>query len=173
MLFLRPVRYFAKKQKKKNILKMSNSPNPALLPLFTNEMFFTPEQPELPSPDLGGYNKKVLVLYAAAELTPTTDEMLRKMMQSCKLNESDYYRIGLSTPSLIAPLIRLHQPETLLVFGLPWQNGSFDIKKNPYTPFRFAGMKCLLSDSLNTLQQKPELKKELWNKGLKYIFQIT
>jgi hypothetical protein len=152
---------------------MSNTPNLALMPLYTDEMFFTLAQSELPNPDLGSYNKKVLVLYAAAELTPSTDEMLRKMMQSCRIEESDYYRIGLNNPALIAPLIRLHQPETLLLFGLPWQNGSFSIQKNPYSPFRFAGIKCLLSDGLNTLQQKPELKKELWNKGLKYLFQIN
>ena len=152
---------------------MSNAQNPALLPLYTDEIFFTTEHLELPQPNLGGFNKKVLLLYTAEELNGPTDEMLRKMMQSCRLEETDYYRIGIKSAKLIAPLIRHHQPETIILFGLPWQNGTFQIQKPVYTPFRFAGMKCLLSDGLNTLQQKPELKKELWNKGLKYLFQIN
>lgn len=152
---------------------MSNAQNPALLPLYTDEIFFTTEQLELPQPNLGGFNKKVLLLYTAEELNGPTDEMLRKMMQSCRLEETDYFRIGIESAKLIAPLIRHHQPETIILFGLPWQNGTFQIQKPVYTPFRFAGMKCLLSDGLNTLQQKPELKKELWNKGLKYLFQIN
>lgn len=152
---------------------MSNEQKTALLPLYTEEIFFTPDHQELPKPTLGGFKQKVMLLYLAEELNPASDEMLRKMMQSCRLDENDFYRIGIESPNLIAPLIRHHQPETLILFGLPWQNGTFQIQKPNYTPFRFAGMKCLLSDGLSMLQQKPELKKELWNKGLKYLFQIN
>ena len=151
---------------------MSTSNNPAYLPLYTNEVFFTVQAEEIPQPNLGTFEKKVLLLYKEQELNATTDEMLRKMMNSCKLSESDYYRIGLESPKQIPPALRHYQPETVLIFGLPWENGSFHIQKPFYQPFRFAGMKCLLSDGIESLQTNAAFKKSLLNNGLKYIFEI-
>lgn len=152
---------------------MSTSNNPAYLPLYTEEVFFTLQTEEIPQPNLGNFEKKVLLLYKQQELNAATDEMLRKMMNSCKLTENDYYRVGLLQTSQISPALRQYQPETVLIFGLPWENGSFQIQKPLYKPFRFAGMKCLLSEGIETLHAKPELKKTLWNNGLKYIFEIV
>lgn len=152
---------------------MSTSNNPAYLPLYTEEVFFT-VQPEISlQADLGLFEKKILLLYVTQELNAATDEMMRKMMNSCRLSENDYYRVGLNSPHELLAAIRQFQPETVLVFGIAWENGSFNVKKPLYKPFRFAGMKCLLSDGIQTLQDKPELKKTLWNNGLKYIFEIN
>ncbi len=120
----------------------------------------------------GGFEKKILVLLTASDLIPDTELLLSKMLAACKLSEKDYFIINISQ-SQVLETINQYQPETVLLFNLVLQSSAFNIHKEKNQPFRFAGRKYLLCDSLKAISSNPNLKSDLWTKGLKILFNLS
>ncbi len=121
---------------------------------------------------LGGFEQKVLVAVKEEDFTSLNEALLVKMLLACHLEMKDYYIITSASDEVI-PSINQYQPETVLLFDLPLHSDIFKAMKEKYKPFRFAGKKFLLCDSLGMISATPSLKSTLWTAGLKPLFNIN
>ncbi len=120
----------------------------------------------------GGFRQHVLVMVQAEDLNAENEMLLTKMLAACQFDEQDYYIIK-SQQEMVLPLINRFSPDTVLLFGLALNSAVFNSLKEKYEPFRFAGTKFLLCDSLTLISNTPTLKSALWTNGLKPLFNIN
>ena len=121
----------------------------------------------------GNFDKKILLLCLESDANDANLATLEKMMTSCKVQESDYGLVYVQHHEDALEALQQFKPEIAILFGLILKNNQLQINKTPYKPFRFHQMRLLQSDSLTLLNQKPELKVNLWNQGLKVLFKIA
>jgi hypothetical protein len=121
---------------------------------------------------VGGFEKKILVALKEADFTADNEALLVKMLSACQLTDKDYFIIRIM-PQQLLTLINRYQPETVLLFDLSLHSETFNSLKEKYKPFRFAGKKFLLCDSLTAISTAPSLKSALWTNGLKPLFKIN
>jgi hypothetical protein len=143
-----------------------------LLYIYNETLYLNSDlNPEIIQPK-GGFEMKILALTEASDLIPDTELLLSKMLAACKFTEKDYYIMNISQSQVLETIHRL-QPETVLLFNLTLQSPAFNILKEKNQPFRFAGRKYLLCDSLKSILINPSLKSDLWTNGLKILFNLS
>ena len=114
---------------------------------------------------------KVLVLHQELDLLPEYTLLLSNILKACKLNENDYYVQVVKAQSWLHYVHR-GRIEIVILFGMEMDNQVFHLQKELYKPFRFAGKKWLLADSVAAIHSNPSLKSSLWTNGLKPLFGI-
>jgi len=115
---------------------------------------------------------QILILTLPGQVNLDNAILMDKMMAACKLRKEDYLLVQSAQEDLFQ-WINTYQPETVLLFGLSLESEAFSSLKDKNKPFRFAGKKFLLSESLSTIAASPSLKSDLWTNGLKVLFNIT
>lgn len=116
--------------------------------------------------------KKILVLSLNYSPASFEEGQLKKMLQACTLTPEQYHIVKIGEGQLVAwhkINEQLHPQITLLVGVLPAQLGiSATFRLNEPNFFN----ECLFIPtlSINELEQSPEVKKQLWNIGLKPVF---
>jgi DNA polymerase III psi subunit len=114
----------------------------------------------------------VLVLLMPDDQTETLLALLQKMLLACQLNTSQY-TIQYVQPADLLDTIQVHQPETVLMFGILPDSDAFHFDKPLNKPFRFGGRKFLITNTLKEIDGNQQLKAALWTNGLKPLFQIS
>lgn len=97
---------------------------------------------------------------------------LLKMLQACQLKESDYNIIQFGDADKIAWHVlrdHLHLKSIILLGILPAQLG-VSAQLMPHQLSRFNNCNWIVTDNLETLLQRQEIKTHLWNYGLKPAF---
>lgn len=120
----------------------------------------------------GLFEQKVLVLINSKEWNQADEEFLKKILQSCRLNDNDYLIIVFSEPAHLFDIINQHRPEILFLFGVKLESDFFNSHKSPYKPFVFNGIKIAISEPLKVLQADKEKRLLLWNQCIKPLFNI-
>ena len=103
----------------------------------------------------------------------SADEMqLKKMLQACQLKDEDYHIIQFEANTQIAwHSLRDHlKIKSILMLGVAPHQLGVSAQFMPHQLSRFNDCNWILTDSLDTLQQRPEIKTHLWNYGLKPAF---
>lgn len=100
-------------------------------------------------------------------------QFISKMMQACKLSESDYHLVLVPNQSDLLRIYNQAKKAVSIFFGFNFQHDGFAMRRELYKPFRFQGHVMLLSNSLSELMNDATLKSKLWNQGLKVLFNIT
>ncbi|MBL7767151.1 MAG: hypothetical protein JNJ58_13710 [Chitinophagaceae bacterium] len=115
---------------------------------------------------------RIAIFLLEKEFSTEDHTLLKKMMGASQLHEEAYSIIALTQVSdLMAVLVKWH-PETVILFGLTLQSPIFQLNRELYKPFRFNQMRILLAESLPKLAKDDSAKKQLWNNGLKPLFNI-
>lgn len=107
------------------------------------------------------------------EQTDTNTQFIQKMMQACKLTESDYHLVLVPEDSDLLPIFNQAKKQVNIFFGFNFQHDGFAMRREFYKPFRFQGSALLLSNSIDELMNDAALKSKLWNQGLKALFNIA
>lgn len=103
------------------------------------------------------------------------DVQLRKMMQACKLAETDYNIVQTEEGKAIAwhQLRDRLKPKYVILLGISPHQLGISATFHLYTPNRFNDCTWIAGPSLAELEQQPEAKKQLWLHGLKPAFVDT
>ena len=116
---------------------------------------------------------KVMVLTTPLEKNSSEEQTLLKMLQACALQDSDYKIMGIVETSKLAwyKIRDKFQPQIIILAGiLPLQLGiSAMFRLNE--PNRYDDCTWIPTLALSELDKLPEMKKQLWNMGLKPVFQ--
>jgi hypothetical protein len=103
----------------------------------------------------------------------SAEEMqLQKMMQACKLTDSDYNVLQLEEGTQIAwhSLRDGLQPANILLLGVSPQQVGISAMFSLYYPNRFNDCVFIPGLSLQESEKQAEAKKQLWLNGLKPVF---
>ncbi len=114
----------------------------------------------------------VLVISQAFEQGSAEEVQLQKILQACKLSAGQYNLVKIKEDEALPwhKLRELLQPQTVLLFGvMPHQLG-ISAMFHLFAPNHFNDCTWIASPSLPELEQQPEAKKQLWQQGLKPIF---
>jgi BarA-like signal transduction histidine kinase len=97
---------------------------------------------------------------------------LQKMMQACKLSETDYLVIRMNEGEQIAwhKLRDAIQPKVVITLGIPTQALGISANLHMDTTNEFNGCTWIPTHSLTELEKHPEAKKDLWLHALKPVF---
>ena len=116
--------------------------------------------------------KPVLVLTITYQPGGPEESQLQKMLHACNLTPEQYHIINIDQGQLLAwhKLYELLQPKIAMLIGaLPAQLGiSALFRLNE--PNNFNNCLFIPTLSLKELENLPEVKKQLWNSGLKPVF---
>ena len=117
---------------------------------------------------------KVLVLTSPLEKNSPEEQTLLKMLQACTLQNSDYKIISINASEKLAwyKIREQVQPKVVILAGiLPIQLGiaaMFRLNE----PNLYNDCTWIPTLDLAELEKLPEMKKQLWNMGLKPVFQL-
>lgn len=107
------------------------------------------------------------------EQTEANTQFIQKMMQACKLTETDYHLVLVPEESDLLPIFNQAKKQVNILFGFNFQHDGFSMRREFFKPFRFQGNVLLLSNSISELINDAALKSNLWNQGLKALFNIA
>lgn len=116
--------------------------------------------------------RNVLVISTGFAPNSEEEEMLKKMLLACLLSDDDYHIVQMQPDEMLSwhalrDQLKVH---TVLLLGImPAQLGVSALLM-PHQISRFNGCTWIVTDSLQTLIQRPEIKAHLWNYGLKPAF---
>ncbi|WP_276134392.1 hypothetical protein [Polluticoccus soli] len=115
---------------------------------------------------------KTLVLCAAYAAGGAAEMQLTKMMQACKLTETDYNTIQVEEGKAIAwhQLRDALKPKYVVLLGVHPQQLGISALFHLFAPTRFNDTIWIAGPSLQDLEKQPEAKKQLWLNGLKPVF---
>ncbi len=119
----------------------------------------------------GGNGRQVL-LCLTDKKEPATGAFLEKVMAAVGIDLSgDAFSVHVPAGYQINFSSLDHEMgfETALFFGLRPGEAGLQLQVQKYQPVSFLGKTFLFSDSLERIQQQPELKRPLWE-GLKAVF---
>jgi hypothetical protein len=103
---------------------------------------------------------------------PATKEFLQKIMASVGVDLSnDAFTLFFPAGYCISFSSLDHEMgfDTALFFGLKPETAGLHLNVRPYRPVSFLGKTFLFADSLDAIQNKPALKRPLWE-ALKAVF---
>jgi hypothetical protein len=121
----------------------------------------------------GAGTKEVLVLSLPFADGSTEAVQLTKILQACKLQTEGYAIIKLAAEKQLPwhKLREAFQPKAVLLFGIMPQQLGISAMFRLFTPNRFNDCVWVASPALAELEQQPEAKKQLWQLGLKPVFE--
>jgi hypothetical protein len=114
----------------------------------------------------------VLVISDTYDAGSAEEIQLHKILQACKLAAGTYNIVKIESASTL-PWYKLRdvlQPKTVLLFGVMPQQLGISAMFRLFTPNNFNDCVWVASPSLPELEKQPEAKKQLWQMGLKPIF---
>lgn len=114
----------------------------------------------------------VLVISTTYETGSAEETQLHKILQACKLAAGSYNIVKIE-PASTLPWYKLRdvlQPKTILLFGVMPQQLGISAMFRLFTPNNFNDCVWVASPSLPELETQPDAKKQLWQIGLKPIF---
>lgn len=112
-----------------------------------------------------GQNKKQTLVCFTETTDPNSKSFLEKVMSSVGVTlETDALSIPIQPKELFRFSAIHHESgfKTALFFGIRPDQAGLNLNAQKYQPLSFAGYTILFSDDLATIQQKPELKRPLW-----------
>jgi hypothetical protein len=127
---------------------------------------------ELQLPGVINEQAKTLVICTVYAAGGPEEAQLRKMMQACKLAETDYIVVQPEEGKPVAwhQLRDRLQPKYVLLLGVhPLQLG-ISALFHLYAPTRFNDTVWICGPSLQDMESQPDAKKQLWLNGLKPVF---
>lgn len=113
-----------------------------------------------------------LVITLPLENGSAAEMQLQKMMQACQLAPGTYNVLQLAAGENIAwhQLRDALQPKQVVLLGITAAQLGISIYFMPHQVNRFNDCSWVPSLSLPELEQQPDIKKHLWNYGLKPVF---
>lgn len=98
------------------------------------------------------------------------EAQLQKILQACKLDQSDYYIHQLLQPVAWHQFRDKLNPKAVLLFGVFPQQLGVSAMFSLYYPNKFDGAIWVPSISIAEMEKHPDTKKQLWVDGLKPVF---
>lgn len=97
---------------------------------------------------------------------------LKKILEACKLKEDDYNILQFNNDTQIAWHLLRDQLKikSIILLGINPQQLGISAQLMPHQLSRFNNCNWVVTESLDILQQRPEIKTHLWNYGLKPAF---
>lgn len=126
--------------------------------------------------DIAGITNGMECLPVLVISKPLIDEaqqlQLQKMMQACKLSDKDYNLLTLTENQNIAwhKLRDKLSPQYIILLGITPEQLGISIFFMPHQVNRFDDRSWLPTLSIPELELQPDVKKHLWNYGLKPVF---
>jgi hypothetical protein len=125
------------------------------------------------SADIAGGKADTLVLSQPFEQSGSEEVQLGKILQACKLAAEQYQVIKIESTQQI-PWHKLReavQPKVVILFGIMPNQLGISATFQLYQPNRFNDCIWVASPSLTELETNGEAKKQLWQLGLKPVFE--
>lgn len=149
---------------------MTDFPNIINSKLVTTALDIFWQDVSLPEVVLDQYNTLII----SQEYTDGSAEQaqLQKMMQACKLSNTDYLVIRLRENEQIAwhKLRDTVHPKVVITLGIPGQQLGVSSNFRMDSINEFNGCTWIPTHSLAELDKHPEAKKDLWLHALKPVF---
>lgn len=125
-----------------------------------------------PEPIKNSTPKPVLVASSLFAQGSAEEDQLKKMLQACRLTEEDYNIIQLSSESFISwHLLRDElKLKSIILLGVSPEQLGVCAQLMPHQISRFNDCNWIVTESLEVLLQRTEIKTHLWNYGLKPAF---
>lgn len=100
------------------------------------------------------------------------DMLLAKMMQACKLSPDDYLVLQPDEENAVSwhSLRDKTGAKTIVLLGLLPEDIGVSAMLMPHQVSRFGGANWIVTSSLQELNARPEIKRHLWQYGLKPVF---
>ncbi|XZF14699.1 hypothetical protein ACTHGU_01035 [Chitinophagaceae bacterium MMS25-I14] len=101
-----------------------------------------------------------------------SDVQLQKILKACTLSEDQYNVIQLPADQKIAwhKLRDLLKPRNVILFGIEPAQLGVSVHFMPHQVNRFNDCSWIPTLDIEQLEQYPDIKKHLWNYGLKPVF---
>ncbi len=115
----------------------------------------------------------VSVLVITAPITTETQRsLLHKMIAACSLTTSHFAIVEISPNSPVAwyRLREASQARVVLIFGVPLPALGISVLFKACEPNRFDNRILIPAPALEFLEQNAELRKQLWQQGMKLVF---
>lgn len=119
-----------------------------------------------------GLNNKKILVCLSDQKGPAVQEFLQKVIASVGVDlHNDAFELYLPTGYQINFSTLDHEKgfNTALFFGLRPTDVGLNLNAQKYQPLSYLDKTYLFSDALEVIQNKPELKRPLWE-GLKAVF---
>lgn len=113
-----------------------------------------------------------LVVSLPLEAGSATETQLLKMLQACALTPGTYNLLQLPAEDKIAwhQLRDALKPKNIILLGVTAEQLGIAIHFMPHQVNRFNDCSFIPTLSVPELEQQPDIKKHLWNYGLKPVF---
>ncbi|HFA48177.1 MAG TPA: hypothetical protein ENJ95_04075 [Bacteroidetes bacterium] len=119
-----------------------------------------------------GDNLKNILVCIADNNDPGLMGFLQKVMAAVKIDlPKDAFTLFLKPGQkfIFSDLANTHQFQKAIFFGLKPTDAGLNLNIQKYTPLKYNGKTFLFSDLLSEVQNKPALKRPLWE-ALKVVF---
>ncbi len=113
-----------------------------------------------------------MVLSLPFETSSPAEMQLQKMLQACALAPGQYNLLQIGAQERIAwhQLRDALQPKNIILLGITTEQLGISIHFMPHQVNRFNDCSWIPTLSVPELEQQPDIKKHLWNYGLKPVF---
>lgn len=120
----------------------------------------------------GQMQKPVLVLTTPYQPGSQEEVQLRNMMQACELTENNHTLIQIPDKEFIAwhKIKQNINPNRIIMLGILPANLGIGAMFRLNEPNRFDDCIWIPALSLSEMERQPEMKADLWKKGLKPVF---
>jgi DNA polymerase III psi subunit len=110
----------------------------------------------------GEGNKKILVLYTAADAVQNSMDLLQKILGACKLIPSDYWLVEASADLETLSIAQELKAEKIISFGLGIYNELYKLPLKTYQILSLQEMQCIISQPLSQIATNNADKNALW-----------
>ncbi len=134
-------------------------------------LFLAPDR-DLMAFSTGAYARKIWLVVLEEPLFPGNKDFLVKILAAAQVNpEKDtlWTSVPIDTAIGLTSVLKLKQPDQILVFGLTPQMIGLQVDMPLYRPTEFYGATWLFSEALSVLEPDKSRKGLLW-KALQQLF---
>ncbi len=151
---------------------MKKELNEKILPIYDDLLFLTSTlQPDV----LKNYLENAqpyLFVYLNSDFSAENKQFLQNLITACKLNNDHIQYLGVDQNQDFNLLFPQLLAKKIVLFGISLKSDIFSTSYIQQHIFEFNGKQLLQTSSLEKLSNNKELKFELWNNGLKPLFDI-
>lgn len=151
---------------------MEKELNEKILPIYDDILFLT----EIQNPQiLSNYLENaqiILFVYLKSDINAENKQLLQNLITACKVVEAQVQFLEID---LINDFIKLFPhllAKKIVLFGISLESDILSTAYIQHYLFEFKGKKLVQTSSLTELNTNQELKKILWNNGLKPMFDV-
>lgn len=138
---------------------------------FTDLELYDLPVDNMPQYDLSIPQSLKLMVVTLDNTTVEELSQLSKILGAAKIDDSDVYHLTIKNKLSVAlgRLIRVHQIENIVSFGVHPFNLGLKIPNHKYVPNWFEDALFIYSDNLSTMMKNQNAKKHLWNTMKNYL----